>query len=151
MNRFPAFVLCICLSVSVQAQKWYKITKNDIAIMSLQAASGVADGFNQAIVHHKFKQGSQFWDNKISWQNKYKCFPQDKSPAYFGSKSVLVWTTDGFHLTRFIDRSMSVVSVGISLFEVKEYKADLWKVIVKKILLSYIANRTAFVIVFNKL
>jgi len=151
MNRLLLFFCFFCLSLTVHAQKWYKITKNDLVVMSLQAGAGVADGYNQAIVHHKFRQGDKFWDNKISWQNKYKSFPQDKSPAYFGSKSILVWTTDGFHLTRFIDRSLSVVSVGISLYELREYKGDLWKVVLKKILLSYIANRTAFVIVYNKL
>lgn len=138
--------------VSSQEKKWYKITKNDILGMSFQALSGTADGFNQAITHHKYGAGNQFWDQSVSWQNKYKDWPNDKSAKFFGSKTFLVALTDGFHLTRFVDRSASIVSVGISFAEIKQYrKQDIWKVVSKKILLSYLTNRTAFVLVYNNL
>jgi hypothetical protein len=149
-------LLVMCISFlfnTIQAQnhtKWYKITENDLIVMSLQSISGVADGVNQAIVHHKYGKGKQFWDNKVSWTNKYDMPSRD--PKFFGSTTFLVWVTDGFHLTRMIDRTTSIVSIGISFAELREYdKKDIWKVIMKKVLLSYLVNRTAFVITYNNL
>ena len=49
---------------------------------------------------------------------------------FWGSKTVFVAFTDGYHLTRMIDRSAMILSVGIGAGELKEYKKkDRWKLI----------------------
>lgn len=137
---------------SFSQKKWTTITKNDATIIVLQGISGAADGINQSIVFDGFGKGKDFWDFKTSWQNKYKDWPNDKREAFPLSKTLLVAYTDGYHLTRMISRWTSVITVGISFGELKDYdKKDIPKVILKKILLSWIANRTTFTIVHYSL
>jgi hypothetical protein len=133
------------------AQKWYKITKNDAAIITLGSVSGIADGVNQNLTHWRWGKGKYFWDVKTSWKNKYKDFDNGNTDArFFGSKTIFVGFTDGYHLTRMIDRSAMLLSVGISAGELKGYeKKDRWKVIAKKILLSGISNRIAFNLIYK--
>ncbi len=132
--------------------KWYKITTNDIVLMGVQGIAGSADGANQNLSHWRWGKGKRFWDVKTSWKNKYKNFDGgDLSAAFPGSKTWLVFLTDGFHLTRTIDRTATLVSIGIAAGEVKQYpKKDRWKVIGKKIVLSAIANRVAFNIIYRE-
>ena len=132
--------------------KWHKITKNEILVMSLQVISGVADGINQAIAHHKFGAGNKFWDYKISWQNKYANWPSDKSEAFFGSSTVFVMFTDGYHLTRSISFYANSISIAVSSSEWLDCpKKDRWKLIAKKALLSHITNRVAFTVTYKLL
>lgn len=99
--------------LSFGQDKWYKITKNDVVgIIIPQSISGSADGLNQSNAHHKFGEGNPFWDYKTSWKNKYKDFDGgDKSAAFPGSKTWLVFLTDGYHLTRTIDRVAMIATI----------------------------------------
>ena len=144
-------ILLMLFAQVVISQKWYSITKNDVAIITLGAVSGAADGVNQNLAHWRWGKGKQFWDVKTSWKNKYKDFDNGNTDAaFFGSKTVFVAFTDGYHLTRMIDRSAMLLSIGISAGELAKYdKKDKWKVILKKILLSSISNRIAFNIVYQ--
>lgn len=134
-----------------ETQKWYSITKNDAAIIALGAVAGTADGYNQLIVHRGYGAGKPFWDFETSWKRKYKDWDGgDKSSAYFGSKNIFVAFTDGFHLTRMIDRNAMLLSVGISAVEIKHYKKkDRWKVVVKKMILSGVSNRLLFNLIYQ--
>jgi hypothetical protein len=144
-------ILAVLFTLQSTAQKWYSITKNDVAIITLGVVSGAADGVNQNLAHWRWGKGKQFWDVKISWKNKYKDFDNGNTDARFwGSKSVFVAFTDGYHLTRMIDRSAMLLSIGISGAELKQYaKKDRWKVVTKKILISSISNRIAFNIIYK--
>jgi hypothetical protein len=56
------------------------------------------------------------WANaKLSFRNKYKNWPHDKSPAYFGSTSFLVFTTDGFHADNAIAGAAMAANIGFSM------------------------------------
>lgn len=148
------FVLLLFLNVSVSAQKrWTHISGNDILIYSCMTVSGAADGVNQAITHHEFGRTRKFWDFQTSWKNKYKNIDErDTRAAFFGSKDIFVGFTDGYHLSRFIDRAFTLTSVCFSASELKQYeKKDRWKVIAKKAVLSALFNRLAFNLTFNKL
>ena len=147
-------LLFLFISLSGFAQKkWSAISGNDIFVYSCMLVAGSADGVNQAIVHHEYGKGDQFWDFKTSWKNKYKDFDGgDESAAYVGSKDLLVGFTNGFHLTRFIDRGFTLAAVSFSTAELSQYKKkDRWKVIVKKALISTLLNRLAFNLTFNNL
>lgn len=50
---------------------------------------------------HGLLKGDPFWDPKLSWTNKYKNYPADKRAKFFGSKTFLVFLTDGWHLMQF--------------------------------------------------
>jgi hypothetical protein len=152
-NSMPiiALLFVIVLPLPCSAQNWYTITKNDAAIIVLGAVSGTADGVNQNLAHWRWGKGKQFWDVKISWKNKYKDFDGGNTDAKFwGSKNIFVAFTDGYHLTRTIDRSTMLFSIGVSAGELSKYeKKDRWKVVAKKILISSISNRIAFNIVYK--
>jgi hypothetical protein len=144
-------VVLLLMKKPVNAQKWYKITNNDIVLATLGVISGSADGVNQLIVHRNYGQGKDFWDFRTSWKRKYKDFDGGNTDAkYWGSKNIFVAFTDGFHLTRMIDRTGMLVSVGIGAGELQKYpKKDRWKIVAKKMLLSGISNRIAFNIVYQ--
>ena len=106
---------------------------------------------NQNLAHWRCGKGKPFWDVQTSWKNKYKDWDAgDKSARYWGSKTIFVAFTDGFHLTRMVDRSAMLLSVGISAAELNEYpKKDRLKVIAKKAFLSGISNRLAFNLIYK--
>jgi hypothetical protein len=119
--------------------------KKDIAMYACQFIAGSADGVNQALVHHYLGMGNQFWDFQTSWKNKYKDYDKgDLRPAFLGSKSITVCFTDGFHLTRAIDRTFTTGSIAIALSEKNSFKQ-----IVKKVIVSSLVNRAGFVLFFN--
>lgn len=121
------------------------VTKNDILMYSCQFISGCADGVNQAIMHHELGRGTSFWYYADSWKNKYKNFDEgDKRPAFFGSTTFAVGLTDGFHLTRLVDRAFTLGSLGFALGEKQSFKS-----IAKKVVISAITNRAGFLLFFN--
>ena len=140
------------LPAKSQHPKWYKITGNDCLLMGVQSISGASDGVNQNLAHWRWGKGERFWDVKTSWKNKYKDWDAgDKSAAFPGSKTWLVFLTDGFHLTRTIDRTATLFSIGIAAGEIKQYpKKDRWKAITKKVVLSALVNRIAFNIIYRE-
>ena len=58
--------------------------------------AGVSDGVRDASMFHMWDANS-WWNGRESWENKYKDYPNDMSAAYWGSKNILVWTTDAPH------------------------------------------------------
>lgn len=140
-----------------QEVKWYSLTKKDIAAYGLMAASGVAKGYNQAVMHHYYKRGNQFWDKEISWENKYKSWPTDQSAAFIGSKGLLVFLTDGQHLTQMLNTTFVIGGTGFLVWDMKSElqhlpKKQRWKYIVlKKVLLPLLIRTAAFEITFNNL
>jgi hypothetical protein len=141
----------ICIAANCTAQKWYSITKNDIGIIVCEAIAGTADAYHERIANHKLGQGNAFWDASVSWKNKYKNWDAgDKRAAFIGSKTWLVCLTDGYHLTRQIDRNFTLATIALAAHELHTYnKKDRWKVVLKKVLLSAIANRITFNIIYK--
>jgi len=73
--------------------------------------SGLSDGTRDASMFHMWDANS-WWNGRESWENKYKDYPNDMSSAYWGSKNVLVWTTDAPHFFNMIsNQSMSFAIV----------------------------------------
>jgi hypothetical protein len=145
--------LLLLTSLTTQGQKWYKITGNDAGLIISSATAGGFYGWNQAIVHHHWGRGNKFYDINTSWENKYKDFDKgDLRAKYFLSKSLLVAGTDGFHMTQAVYRTAGLVTLAFAFSDFKQYKKrDRWKVVVKKLVLCTLAERLAFVAVFNGL
>jgi hypothetical protein len=120
-------------------------TKNEILMYAAQFVSGCADGVNQSLVHHYLGMGTRFWDFQTSWKNKYKDYDAgDLRPAFLGSKSIFVGFTDGYHLTRTVDRSFTSVSLALALKEKYSFRQ-----IVKKVIISSLINRAGFLLFFS--
>lgn len=88
--------------------------------------SGAADGISETIKFHPDafftthpSANRQFWDGRISWQNKYRNGDPAQGRAYIGSTTWLAWTTDGYHLTRTTGNVFLFGSITISIFEKK--------------------------------
>lgn len=119
--------------------------KNEILMYACQFVAGASDGVNQALVHHYLGIGNEFWDFQTSWKNKYKDYDDgDLRPAFFGAKSFAVGFTDGYHLTRLVDRSFTTASLVFCISD----KND-WKSIMKKVLISAAVNRVGFGLTYD--
>lgn len=69
--------------------------------MSFTLAAGLTDGFRDAF-SYRCDNCNSFFNGKNSWLNKYKHRNISEGPAYFGSTTFLVFTTDGPHLSNAI-------------------------------------------------
>jgi hypothetical protein len=128
-------ILCMLFKKS-PAQ--FKITSNDLFLAGTQFIGGGLDGVREQVLYHPnelFKQhqnlNRQYWDSRISWQNKEH-----------------VWTpiSDANHVLRLGIQTTNLASIAISLTS-KEGKN--WKVILKKILISYLSNKSGFYTIYN--
>jgi len=52
-----------------------------------------------------------YWNPSISWRNKYEDKKMSNGPAFFGSTTFLVFTTDAWHLFQFLSNSFIVISM----------------------------------------
>lgn len=122
----PYFGSCVLLTpltlTSVQLNGQTPVEWRHVIAAGLAFTSGMSDGVNQAINHHyhAFKRvhpgaSDQFWNPKLSWTNKY----DSKLPL---ATTALVWTTDGHHLTRTLDRSFLVASLTVNFANTKKRK-----------------------------
>ena len=105
--------------------------------LGLMFISGAADGMTQVIAFHpdrffEMHPGAdrQFWDNQISWRNKYRNGDPAQGRAYLGSTTWLAWTTDAYHLFRTTSRVTAVAGLTIPLYsgsgkKLKHYAAEI--------------------------
>ena len=117
-------------------------SKNEWAIIGLQFISGFSNGLHEAIQARHWGNGKQFWDNQLSWKNKYKA---DGSTERFpGSTTIFVSATDGYHLTNLISNSCNIATLYVGIHGGN-------KSILRKLLISVIANRAAFYLSYNQI
>lgn len=102
-----------CLSIMLVNSKGKNISRNTCFILA-----GFLDGFNQELLFHYSKikaklpyLNDQYFDPSISWQNKYN------SNIPF-SETLLVGLTDGYHLTRTLNKGF--VIGGVLLLDYKK-------------------------------
>lgn len=92
-----------------------------IAVISLLVVAMVAYSINSVLLFRYeislfSKLSPSFWDPKISWLNKYKVNEYgNRVPRFFLSTTVLVWTTDAYHLLQFIHLSCVQIVIGLLL------------------------------------
>lgn len=139
-------IFCICLSFKFCPAQ---ITKKQIYGYSASALSGFFYGLNQATVHHKFNEGKQFWDPRLSFKNKYKNWPTDKKAKFPGSKTWLVWTTDAQHLTSTLEKGFLITGVVALTLDSKKKN---WKaILLKDIIIPSLIRGIVFEVTFNNL
>lgn len=121
----------------------------------LFALAGYAEGVNDAISFHydAFKKvhpgaSDSYWNPAESWKNKYANYDEgNKSEKFPLSTSVLVFATDGFHLTNMVDH-LSMIGAATITIPLDGKKRSL-KWYVKELICSYIANRAGFYLSYN--
>lgn len=114
------FLLIISISATAQKRDHYWL-KQGIAAGSLMYA-GFLHGTNEVKKHdyrrfaaRRTRADPQFHNPKLSFRNKYKNFPSDKSPAYWGSKTVLAWTTDAYHMNATGKNILLAGNIGLAM------------------------------------
>lgn len=92
----------------------------------LVVLAGAAKGFNETLqfhykaFHRRFPGANPRWFNPdISWRNKYRGGNPNAGPRFPLSKSLLVATTDQYHLNLFVQRTAWVTALVIRIGEGK--------------------------------
>lgn len=109
-------LLILTASQPAHAQKYN--WRRAIAPASFALASGAAWGFHETSVHHPDAYpdswNPDFWDNRVSWKNKYYRNDPDNGAKYLGSTTFLSWTTDSKHLFGTVHRA-TLFGAGVSM------------------------------------
>lgn len=84
------------------------------------ALAGLANGVMDTLAfHYETSKASNwnyfFWNPKYSWKNKYKNFDETQGPRFPGSTTWLVWTTDGWHLSKTIYLAMQRAALVLAV------------------------------------
>jgi hypothetical protein len=131
-----------------------KRTRNYILTGSLALLSGAADGLNQALQfrYDGFKRvfpgaNDQFWKPTISCNNKYKNGDPKEGARFPGSRTWLVFVTDGYHLTRFTSHLFMTGAIGI---KIAGYEKKKWYKYLLEGAGYWLVNRVGFVMVYNR-
>lgn len=95
--------------------------------------SGASRGLNQVVAFHPHKffarypdANRRYWDNRVSWRNKWRNGDPEQGEAFPGSSTVFVWSTDALHLSGTISNVTGVASLSIPLYKGCG-KMNLWK------------------------
>jgi hypothetical protein len=89
------------------------------AILLLLIGAGTANAIMDTIQFHFgisiFKSRSNWWNNKTSWENKWKLDAEGKpivgKPRFFGSSTFLVFVTDAWHFFQFIMFTLFTIAI----------------------------------------
>jgi hypothetical protein len=123
------------------AGKAQLFNKNAIITYGICFVAGASDGVNDAIVAHDPFSDSEFWSlyAKDSYENKEK----------YGwlRREVLTFTTDGYHLTKFVTYTSYTVAIGFTIGD----KNRNWKYIIEKAALSFVATKLGHTLTYNVL
>lgn len=129
MHRvIPYLFLLICSFARSQ-----RIKKSDVILSGLQFIAGASDGIREQVLYHPnelFLQhpnlNRQWWDSRISWQNKYS------QPWY------LVSISDANHCFKAGTFYSDMISICLSAGDL-----NVWT-IVKKLVITFISRKAGF-------
>ncbi len=146
-------LLCsICGHAQPPAIKKQRI-KNYVITGSLVLIAGVADGFNQALqfrypaVKRMFPNlHDQFWNPVLSCTNKYKNGDPAKGAKFPGSRTWLVFTTDGYHATRFAEHAALFSAIAVKISRSKKQK---WYRYAIEAAGYWLVHRVGFSLIYN--
>jgi hypothetical protein len=121
--------LCITIGILVCMATACRATKDTLAHhYSSSIFSG--KGFNPL-----------FWDNNISWENKWKNGDKKQGEKFLFSSTVFVWTTDAWHMLSAIELMSMHLAIAMTLSLVTGIN----------ILLLLVGIKVLYAIVFNYL
>ena len=116
--------------------------------------AGAADGVNQALMYQYdgFKKvfpraNDRFWKPSLSGANKYKNGDPGQGAAFPGSRTWLVFLTDGYHLTRFADHLFMSGAIAVKIVGFEKKK---WYVYLLEAAGYWLVNRAGFCLTYNR-
>jgi hypothetical protein len=130
--------LLLFTSLTTQGQKWYKITKNDIAVMTCEVGAGYAKGWADEIEFHHYELSQRFPglfknENKF-WDGRYD------DDGMWDAKHMMVGIATGFHIT----------AICIKVGDLKSYpKKDRWKKVLFDAAKYYLSYQLGFALSYN--
>lgn len=111
-----------------------------LAGVSEAAMDKIQFHFHESIFSNdKFKKS--FWNPDFSWTNKYKNGNILEGPKFWLSTTLLVFTTDGWHLFKFFRNLFFFSALAIAFFSKLDFT---WTIIIT------IVSRTVYGIAFNQ-
>lgn len=148
MKRLIAIAL-ILLTNTLTGQTW-----KPIAIKSgLLFTSGCFDATAEVCrINYTYfaavfpNSNQQFWDAKKSAGNKWKNGDSQHGERFFLSSTALVWTTDGYHLTRMLRNCTMVAGLTINIGDKKPFTQYLLEAVI-----YYFAYTAGFNLTYNLL
>lgn len=130
--------------------KW-KMDKNKWITGGLVFIAGASKGFNETLTfhwkafHRKFPDANVKWFNPaISWRNKYEDGDPAKGAKFPLSTSMLVMTTDQYHLNNFITRVSWATALVIKIGEPRKP----FKYYLKDMLFYSVCNMAGFGVMY---
>jgi len=93
--------------------------------VALLVLAGLANGLMDTLAFH-FTKDNYLWRFKSNWfgnpadtwVNKYKNYPEDQSPKYWGATTFLSFTTDAWHFFKFF-QLQAFKLIPVILFPIK--------------------------------
>ncbi len=85
-----------------------------MVVLILVFLAGIFKAIQDTILFHystSILPRGDFWNQEVSWKLKYKNYPVDQSARFFGSKTFLVFLTDGFHLAQFFFLNLMIAAM----------------------------------------
>lgn len=126
-------ILLICLSLVAQGQTFSQWCRSNIISWSLMTCAGANNAVNNVLQHDyaSFKATfpnahDSYWNPDISWRNKYKNGDPEQGEAFWGSSTVFVGVTDGYHLTNCIRNNMVCAAFAFKIGDWKKRKWYYW-------------------------
>jgi hypothetical protein len=162
MIRLLLLILSLTATFSCFSQGSYeelkklkqKRIKNYAITGTMVMLAGASDGVNQALMYQYAgfkkvfpKAHDQFWKPAMSGANKYKNGDPNQGARFPGSKTWLVFLTDGYHLTRFTDHLFmsGAIAFKLSCFEKKK-----WYKYLLEAAGYWALNRVGFCLTYNQ-
>jgi hypothetical protein len=149
-----AFTCCSQVSPEELKKMRKKRTTNYAITGTMVFVAGASDGMNQVLMYHygAFKKvfpkaQDHFWKPTVSGANKYKNGDPNQGAAFPGSRTWLVFTTDGYHLTRF---SNHLFMSGAIAFKIGGHEKKKWYVYAMEAAGYWLINRAGFCFTYNQ-
>jgi len=128
---FLALLMCSLVShaqynIGIEPKKisHWKMDKNKVITGGLVFMAGASKGFNETLmfhwdaVHQRFPNANPNWYNpEVSWKNKYRDGDPTNGAKFPLSTTMLVATTDQYHLNNFINKTAWISTIMIKMSE----------------------------------
>ena len=117
----PHVSLGIKLATTDKGQQTW--LKSHAPVMTIFFMSGIVNGLRESSSFHweAFQQtfpkaNPEWWNDDISWMNKYEDGDVSKGPDFPGSTTVFVFTTDAYHALTMSDRMCLITGSGLNTY-----------------------------------
>jgi hypothetical protein len=162
MRQLSCLLLLLSIAVTTVCQDplddFKKQRRKKIANYAITSGlvllAGASDGVNQAIMYQYggFKRAfpganDKFWKPALSGANKYKNGDPRQGARFPGSRTWLVFLTDGYHLTRFADHLFMSGAIAV---KISGYQKKKWYIYAVETVGYWLINRAGFCLTYNR-